>query len=373
MIRSVMLVVCCAASLSAQGALPFSDPRWTMAGDSTRIETVGGRTAVRMYNGSATRRDVRLQDGTIDVDVMTTRRRSFVYVRFRVEDENNGEEVYLRPHKSELPDAMQYAPVFRGQSAWQLYHGPRGTAAPAIDPGVWTRLRVVLGSRAAVFLRDTVTPILVVRLARDPRAGYISLSSFLPANTPGSGAVAWFSNVVVRSDVAYAFRDAPDPPLPSGVVTRWSMGRAFLPATLEPTTVDPSWTTTMQTVSTEPNGMVELNRWIEMPAGLEKSATGDVGTVARVRVVAERAGTRRIQLGFSDAVTVFLNGQPLFHGDASYLFLQRRDGVIGFDQATVFLPLKAGENELSLVVTDHFGGWGLMARFPDAGGLTVHP
>jgi hypothetical protein len=375
----VVMVIALAAlrapALAGQGALPFTDSQWVLSGDSTRIETVAGRFAVRMYNGSATRRDVQLKDGTIDVDVMTTRRRSFIYARFRMEDEGNSEEFYLRPHKSELPDAVQYAPVFRGQSAWQLYHGPRGTAAPAIDPGVWTRLRIVIsGSRAAFFLGDTVTPTLVVRLAREPRAGYVSLASFLPANTPGSGPIAWFSNVRVRPGaIDYSFRDAPDPPLPAGVVTRWTVGRAFVPTTLEPTAIDSTWTAGMQTVTTEPNGMVEMNRWIAMPAGLERSATGDVGAVARVHITAEQAGIRRVQLGFSDAVTVFLNGRPLFHGDDSYQFLQRRDGLIAFDQATLFLPLKAGSNELAVVVTDHFGGWGLMARFPEGSGLTAKP
>lgn len=92
--------------------------------------------------GRATRRDVRLQDGTIDVDVMVTNRRSFVYVGFRMATDEHHEEFYLRPHKSNLPDAVQYAPVFQGRSAWQLYHGPSGTAATGLVPNVWTRVRV---------------------------------------------------------------------------------------------------------------------------------------------------------------------------------------------------------------------------------------
>jgi hypothetical protein len=372
--RVIALLAFGATPLLGQDTLPLSDARWQLAGDSTRIERVGGREALRMFTGSATRRDILLQDGTIDVDVMTTRRRSFVYVRFRMEDENNHEEFYLRPHKSELPDAVQYAPVFRGQSAWQLYHGARGTAAPAFQPGVWTRVRIALaGERAAFFVADTSNPVLVVRMAREPRRGYLSISAFLPPGTPGSGAIAWFSNVRVRPGVAYAFREQQDAPLPSGVVRQWSVGPSFLPATLEPTTLDPAWTATMQTVTTEPNGMVELNRWIAMPEGRERSPTGDVGTVARLRVTAEQAGDRRMELGFSDAATVFLNGRPLFHRDDSYVFLRRRDGLIAFDQASVFLPLNAGVNDLAIVVTDHFGGWGLMGRFPDTNGLTVEP
>ena len=118
--------------------------------------------------------------------------------------------------------------------------------------------------------------------------------------------------------------------------------------------------------------MVELNRWLPMPKDLP-AVNRDVGVVARLRITAERVMRVPLQLGFSDAATVFLNGKPLFHGDDSYLFAQRRDGLIGFDQATIYLPLETGVNDLSVVVTDHFGGWGLMARFPDMTGLTIEP
>jgi hypothetical protein len=93
--------------------------------------------------------------------------------------------------------------------------------------------------------------------------------------------------------------------------------------------------------------------------------------VARVRVVAERAGVRRLDLGFSDEATVFLNGVPLAHRDDSYDFQRRRDGLIMLGQAVVYLPLRAGANDLAVLVADRFGGWGLMGRLPDARGLRV--
>ncbi len=89
-------------------------------------------------------------------------------------------------------------------------------------------------------------------------------------------------------------------------------------------------------------------------------------------VRAEWAGTYRLDLGFSDIATVFVNGQPMYRGDAHYSYdAPRQDGLIGYGQASVFLPLHAGENELAVIVTDSFGGWGLQARFRNAEGLTV--
>jgi hypothetical protein len=81
-----------------------------------------------------------------------------------------------------------------------------------------------------------------------------------------------------------------------------------------------------------------------------------------------------LELGFSDRVTVFLDGRPLYAGEASYSFDNpRREGLIEFGQARLWLPLKAGDNDLQLLVSDSFGGWGLMGRFPDGSGLEVDP
>jgi hypothetical protein len=37
----------------------------------------------------------------------------------------------------------------------------------------------------------------------------------------------------------------------------------------------------------------------------------------------------------------------------------------------VFLPLEQGDNDLAILVSDDFGGWGLMGRFADTTGLDV--
>ena len=87
---------------------------------------------------------------------------------------------------------------------------------------------------------------------------------------------------------------------------------------------------------------------------------------------ADRETRRALDLGFSDIATVFVNGRPVFTGDQRYSYdAPRRDGLLGFDQARVYLPLRAGDNEVLVVVSDSFGGWAVMARFADPEGLTV--
>lgn len=91
---------------------------------------------------------------------------------------------------------------------------------------------------------------------------------------------------------------------------------------------------------------------------------------ARMAVTSERAAERALHVGFSDRVVVYLNGRPLFRGDDTYRSRDYRFlGSIGYHD-TVYLPLRAGANELVVAVSETFGGWGLQARFDDPSGLT---
>jgi hypothetical protein len=370
-VAAVLIALITPPSAASAQQIGFSSGPWKLTGDSTRVETFDGRESLRLETGEASRPDIVFRDGTIDVDVMVSARRSFVYLAFRQQESGDREEFYLRPHKSTLPDAVQYAPVFQGQSAWQLYHGPNGTASPAIEAGVWQHLRIVLaGRRAAFFLGDTTTPILVLpHLARDPVPGFISLAGFVPAGTRAGAPAARFSNLRVQPGVvAYAFDSGRVAPLLPGTIQRWEVGEAFAAPDSAVSTLVPQWLSRLTVVAIEPQGFVELHRHVPMP-----KVQRYVGAVARVRVLAREAGARRLDLGFSDRVTVFLNGQPIFHRDDSYDYAGRRDGIISLDQATVYLPLRAGANDVSVLVTDRFGGWGIMGRFPDMRGLTLGP
>src|SRR5688572_10230331 len=79
---AVSLLITPVLAAGAQERLPFSDGRWDLRGDSTAVDTVEGRESVRVMTGFAFRRDVKFVDGTIDLDVMMSSRRSFVFVSF---------------------------------------------------------------------------------------------------------------------------------------------------------------------------------------------------------------------------------------------------------------------------------------------------
>ncbi|MGH9322894.1 MAG: hypothetical protein ACRD21_16545 [Vicinamibacteria bacterium] len=342
---------------------------WEMSGQDTLVAPYLDETGLRMRTGQAYRRDVRLEDGTIDVDVATTGLRSFVYVQFRMQSEGEHEEVYLRPHKSSLPDAIQYAPVFHGESHWQLYHGETGTAPADLPRNEWTHIRIVMsGQRAAIFVGDVPKPQLVVPLVRAAAPGYIGLRSFVPEGAGPAGQTTSFANLVVRpGEIDFDFSDTTvEPRAPEGLISEWLLSEPYVapdgPVRELPSLVSRKW----RKIQTDPSGLAVFFQHFARPEPRKRATV-----LAKITLTAARAERAPLHLGYSDEVTVFLNGEPLLSADDSYSYDRpRREGLIGLDQATVYLPLRAGENELVLAVTDVFGGWGVMGRV-DTTGVTA--
>lgn len=106
----------------AQESIPFTSDQWQFTGSHT-LETYLGKEGVRLYNSSAYLPNVSFKNGIIEYDVALSTQRGFGGVHFRIQDEGNYEEYYMRSHQSGNPDAMQYSPVYNGIAAWQLYHG----------------------------------------------------------------------------------------------------------------------------------------------------------------------------------------------------------------------------------------------------------
>ena len=128
---SLAAVFFAAAPLAAQTpkvlALPPDSTHWMLEGKAEVTEYLG-RRCLMLDGGGATVKDFELHDGVIDMDVATPAIRGFFGLQFRV-DSVNGEYVYLRQHKSGLPDAMQYTPVLNTGLNWQLYNGDGFTGA----------------------------------------------------------------------------------------------------------------------------------------------------------------------------------------------------------------------------------------------------
>src|SRR5262245_24748699 len=110
-----------APSMAPASDFPADAPGWDLSGDA-KVAVVDGRNAIEMRSGFAFRRDALLMDGTIEFDARFTGEVSYAYLHFRIESDPENEELYFLPHKSGLPDAIQYAPEFQHRGQFQLFH-----------------------------------------------------------------------------------------------------------------------------------------------------------------------------------------------------------------------------------------------------------
>jgi len=108
-------------------------------------------------------------------------------------------------------------------------------------------------------------------------------------------------------------------------------------------------------VQAEPDGLLNIARYRAMAGPLSL-------VVARTVIHADRNEVRRLVFGYSDDVTIFLNGRPLFAARNGLSARYSTDlGLMTPDDA-VYLQLRPGDNELLFAVAETFGGWGLEAR-----------
>jgi len=353
-------------------SVPPDSPRWALQGEA-RVAEYQGRKCLFLDGGGATLKDFVLRDGVIDVDVTTPANRGFFGIQFRITEDNaNAEWIYLRQHKSGLPDAMQYTPVLNTGLNWQIYNGPGFTGPVDIPKDTWFHLRLeITGAQAQLYVKDMQKPALVMNdLKTGVQKGQIALAVLI-------GATYW-SNFEVRTTL-----DSPWerrlPPMPVGTLTKWSISPAYdaLARRLErPLTSSESSAIKWQEVKAEPPGFVVLYRYREAPhltvtfaTDFSKRLELQPGTkllYARTNIESDRDHVKKLYIGYSDEVTVFLNGKILFRGRSAQNF---RDpgflGIVNPENDAVYLPLKKGGNELLLAVSELGGGWGFICRLAD--------
>jgi len=363
-----------AAQSSASLSVPPDSPRWELEGQASVAEYLG-RKCLRLDGGGASLKELEMRDGVIDVDVATPAVRGFFGIQFRIStDGTSGEWVYLRQHKSKAPDAMQYTPVLNTGLNWQLYNGPGFTGAVDIPKEEWFHLRLeVAGAQAKLYVKDMSAPALVMNdLKSGNQTGQVALAVLTGAT--------YFSNFELRATPAVPWVRH-EPPMPPGTLTKWSLSPSYdalardLEAPLSPAEIG---ATTWQEVEAEPPGIVPINRYRESPHPRVTFANefskrlepqpGMKVVYARTTINAERDEVRKLSIGYSDDVSVFLNGKILYRGRSAQNF---RDpaflGIVNPENDAVYLPLKKGPNELILAVSELGGGWGFVCRLEDPG------
>jgi hypothetical protein len=267
---------------------------------------------------------------------------------------------------------MQYTPVLNSGLNWQIYNGPGFTGAVEIPKDVWFHLRLeVAGTQAKLYVKDMNKPALVMTdLKSGLQKGQVALAA-LTGET-------YFSNFGIRTtpDIPW---ERHLPPMPTGTLTKWSLSPSYdgLARNLErPLSAPESRAIQWQDVEAEPPGFVVIYRYREAPHP-RVSFQGDFSKrlepqpgmkviYARTNIDSDRDQVKKLYIGYSDDVTLFLNGKILYRGRSAQGF---RDpgflGIVNPENDAVYLPLKKGSNELMLAVSELGGGWGFICRLAD--------
>ncbi len=366
---SLLLLALVSTAGLAQDTLAVFGYTWQIRGDVPLVEDYLGQVALRLRSTEARLRDLEFENGTIEFDIATSGDRSFVGVGFRVSDPGRDlEDFYLRPHNSGRFDALQYTPVNNSISAWQLY--PEHNATFEIPRDRWLHVKLeIAGSRLTVYLDHAVTPTMVVhRLKRGHTRGSLAIRAFFPDGENSSIYPTAFANFTVELTEDVGSKAGDDiAPSASGFIDRWAISPSKQAPAAPIESIPSQWLDAAgwSIIEADNRGRVNLAEQRAIPS----QAT--MGTVlARVTIHSNRRQVKKLQFGFSDRVSVFLNRRLLFTGNNTYRSRsQRYLGVMTADNDALYLDLEPGENELIMAVTESFGGWGLTARIEDRDGI----
>lgn len=299
-----------------------------------------------------------LQDGVIEADLFMAGGRGFTGLVFRASDADNGELVYLRHHQRGLPDSWQYHPRFNGHQAYQIYQGDGFAGAFGFPVDQWVRLRLeIAGQQARLSLNgETVADMPALTLeARHGRVGFWALL--------GERRIRNVSVSHERPDLSLP---VPEPvPVHEGLIEAWNVSAPFDGARLEASHVLPSGLPPAnRVVRATHRGIADLNTVAPLAEGRDT-------VLAEVMLFSAEERTVRLDFGFSDRARVYLNGRLLFDGSdhfrsRDYRFL----GTMGLFDALI-LPLQAGENRLTIAVSEVEGGWGVSGALSGADGVEL--
>jgi hypothetical protein len=359
--KMVIILLVVQTSLRAQTTVPFTSDQWRFATKDYAVEEYLGKQSLFLKNNKAFLTDASFENGIIEYDVAFPQGRAFIGVYFRMQDDANYEEFYIRSHQSGNPDANQYSPVFGGLAAWQLYYGEGYGVPMSYSFNTWIHVKLVIsGKYMDVYLNDMERPVLFAELKRPVQKGYLGLGNFLGENH--------YANFSHTSMDKVQLKGAPKPaqPADAGTVTRWQVSGGVSEKSLTGITSlksfeksDLKW----KTAETETTGTLNL---ASVAAWSQENNT----VFARVMVDSEKEQLKKFVFGFSDRARVYLNDDLLFSGEDNYGSRDYRFlGTIGYFDA-VYLHLKKGRNEIKIAVSENVGGWGVKGKFEDAAGVS---
>ena len=342
---------------------------WTFQADQAEFITHRNVPAIKGLNGGTQvfLNDLIFTNGTIEFDVELNEN-GFVGISFRMgEDRLETENFYIRafwPVSPILRTTLQYATVVDSMSLWDLtddYQAPAN-----IQQEGWNHVKLVIsGRQMLVYVNDLKKPALhVPALEGRLNSGGISL-----------GGAGIFANLVIRPNETENLSPEPgyDPTAYDPRYLRdWQVTKPvdFPPGQDITQKHLPDSTTVWTSIRAESRSLVNLSRPFGRTFYNPRNGERRLAWL-KTELHSEVTQERRIDLGFSDEIWVFINGQFLLVDKNHFGTpgMKEPRGRCTIENTSFTLPLQAGKNELLIGITNDFYGWGIIARLDDTDGL----
>ncbi|HEX6225131.1 MAG TPA: hypothetical protein VFZ52_12005 [Chryseolinea sp.] len=347
--------------------IPMKAEHWTVHSGKASFEKYKNVDAIRLEAGGLViLKDLDFTNGTFEFDAepLDAQDSPFVTSYFRFQDRGESEVFYLRVGREDSHkrnDAVQYSPVIKHVNLWDLlpqYQGPS-----RLYNNDWNHIKIVVnGKQMRAYVNDM-----------DRAALEIScLEGSVSHGTLALEGLAAFANLVIRPDVVEDLPATMGPDLTNhdaNYIRKWLVtqpvelanGRELSQAEL------PGDQVTWEMIEAERNGLVNLTRKF----GTEERRYVWVKTT--IKSTAELK--KRVQLGFSDEVWVFVNGRMTYVDKNLYLQGMRKppNGRCSIENASFDISLTPGDNEIMIGVANDFYGWGIIARIDNLDGIELLP
>lgn len=330
--------------------VPMLESNWNVP-EGAVFEKFDNRETLVLTSGRATVKNQEFSNGTIEVDIYSNSVRSFAGITFRKRNDNM-EEVYMRMHKSNQVDAIQYTPIFNDESNWQLYREYQ--ARVSFKNAGWNSLRIEINNGTAVVFANNEEVLTIDNLRTDQNTGEIGL-------------FALFTNRF--SNFRFVKKDAIDAPLATesnavdpNVIKQWKISNAKAYNGQQQEFND-FLKEEYTTVQTEESGLLPISKYVKKYVSGNFQDNQQDYIVALTSIESDSDQTKLFSFDYSDKIIVYLNGKAVFKGDNSF----RAKGIqymghIAINANKLLLPLKKGINTIHCVVIEKANGWGLIAK-----------
>lgn len=346
----VLLSILFATNTMAQ-KIPLKAENWEFKPGAVEFTTHRSVAAMKILTNtdSVILKNLDFKDGTIEYDIESPDR-GFANIYFRRSNQKEKECFYLRTGRSGKGEAVQYAPFIDGVNLWDMLFHFQSSAT--FEKEQWNHVKLVISGKQMRAYVNNKAVLAVSRLEGNTLHGGLAFEGQMI-----------ISNLVVKPGETEGLSPREESDLTDHdprYIRKWLIS--------QPTTTAkklefsygnyPTKETKWDTIRAERRGLINITR---MFGGVPPPTRRLVWLKANIH--SDTAQLRKMHLGLSDEVWIFINGKYLFADKNLYGAALRKEpnGRCALENTSFNLPLIKGDNELMIAVANDIYGWGIIA------------